>query len=142
MAEMYPIAGETSHVIHILPLQTPNLLLLVRAIQVGLSMVLLAFVANARQILCAYSSFCIPIIQTSFLFFISFMSLPLLGTPLLLDLLPYVLLKYTAIFFNDKVIFQTFWSINAFSFEFCCESELPNNLADLAEAAFGQRYSK
>jgi len=43
---------------------------------------------------------------------------------------------------NDKVIFQTFWSVNAFSFEFCCEAELPNNLADLAEAAFGQRYSK
>lgn len=45
-------------------------------------------------------------------------------------------------FFSNKVIFKTFWSVNAFSFEFCCESELPNNLADLAEAAFGQRYSK
>lgn len=45
-------------------------------------------------------------------------------------------------FFNDKVLFQTFWSINVFSFQFCCESELPNNLADLAEAAFGQRYSQ
>lgn len=45
-------------------------------------------------------------------------------------------------FSNDKVIFQTFWSVNAFSYEFCCESELPNNLVDLAEAAFQQRYSK
>lgn len=41
-------------------------------------------------------------------------------------------------FSNDKVIFQTFWSVNAFSYEFCCESELPNNLVDLAEAAFQQ----
>lgn len=52
------------------------------------------------------------------------------------------MLKYTTDFFIDKVIFQTFRSINAFSFELCGESELPNNLADLAEAAFGQRYSK
>lgn len=43
-------------------------------------------------------------------------------------------------FFTDKVIFQIFWSINASSFEFC-KSELPNNLADLAEAAVGQRCS-
>lgn len=42
---------------------------------------------------------------------------------------------------NDKVIFQTFWSTNAFGFELCCESELPNNLAVLAEAAFEERCS-
>lgn len=48
------MAGETSHVIYILPLPTANLLLLVRDSQVGLSMVPLAFVENARQILHTY----------------------------------------------------------------------------------------
>lgn len=43
---------------------------------------------------------------------------------------------------NGKVMFHTFCSINACSFAFCCEPELPTNLADLAEAAFGERYSK
>lgn len=54
---MWHIDGKTSHITHKPTLWVPNLLLLVRAVQMGLSMALLAFLENARQILHACSCF-------------------------------------------------------------------------------------